>query len=128
MSWIQTGSTICFKPYTLEEALRGLSEAGFENGEIGAVKGFLEHLDPAAHLAAGLVQMLAVLARHQPGEPVELALEQGLEDEHAASAPGHRQQRATAARGRPRDPRRTRNGVAAVQRASGDPAQPQRST
>jgi sugar phosphate isomerase/epimerase len=46
MSWIQTGSTICFKPYTLEEALRGLAEAGFENVEIGAVKGFLEHLDP----------------------------------------------------------------------------------
>ena len=50
----------------------------------------LDHLDPAAHLAAGLVEMLAVLARHQPGEPVELALEQRLEDEHAASAPGHR--------------------------------------
>ena len=46
MSWIETGSTICFKPYTLEEALHGLSEAGFENVEIGAVKGFLEHLDP----------------------------------------------------------------------------------
>lgn len=46
MTWIQTGSTICFKPYTLEEALRGLAEAGFENVEIGAVKGFLEHLDP----------------------------------------------------------------------------------
>ena len=30
----------------LEEALRGLSAAGFENVEIGAVKGFLEHLDP----------------------------------------------------------------------------------
>jgi sugar phosphate isomerase/epimerase len=46
MTWIQTGSTICFKPYTLAEALRGLAEAGFENVEIGAVKGFLEHLDP----------------------------------------------------------------------------------
>ncbi len=46
MAWIQTGSTICFKPYSLEEALRGLAEAGFENVEIGAVKGFLEHLDP----------------------------------------------------------------------------------
>ncbi len=46
MTWIQTGSSICFKPYTLEEALRGLAEAGFENVEIGAVKGFLEHLDP----------------------------------------------------------------------------------
>ena len=28
MSWIQTGSTICFKPYTLEEALRGLPRRG----------------------------------------------------------------------------------------------------
>ena len=48
MSWIQTGSTICFKPYTLEEALHGLAEAGFDNVEIGAVKGFLQHLDPDA--------------------------------------------------------------------------------
>jgi L-ribulose-5-phosphate 3-epimerase len=46
MTWIQTGSSICFKPYSLEEALRGLAAAGFENVEIGAVKGFLEHLDP----------------------------------------------------------------------------------
>jgi L-ribulose-5-phosphate 3-epimerase len=46
MTWIQTGSTICFKPYTLEQALHGLAEAGFEKVEIGAVKGFLEHLDP----------------------------------------------------------------------------------
>ena len=46
MAWIQTGSTICFKPYSLDEALAGLAEAGFENVEIGAVKGFLEHLDP----------------------------------------------------------------------------------
>jgi sugar phosphate isomerase/epimerase len=44
--FVQTGSSICFKPYSLEEALNGLSEAGFENVEIGAVKGFLEHLDP----------------------------------------------------------------------------------
>ena len=35
-------------PTRLEEALRGLAEAGFENVEIGAVKGFLEHLDPDA--------------------------------------------------------------------------------
>ena len=46
MTWIQTGSTICFKPFSLEEALRGLSQVGFENVEIVAVKGFLEHLDP----------------------------------------------------------------------------------
>ena len=41
MSWIQTGSSIIFLPYTLEEALRGLAEAGFEHVEIGAVKGFI---------------------------------------------------------------------------------------
>ena len=48
MAWIQTGSSIIFLPYTLEQALRGLAAAGFENVEIGAVKGFLEHLDPDA--------------------------------------------------------------------------------
>ena len=46
MSFVQTGSTICFKPYSLDDALRGLAEAGFENVEIGAVKDFLEHVDP----------------------------------------------------------------------------------
>ncbi len=46
MAWIQTGSSIIFLPYSLEEALRGLAAAGFRNVEIGAVKGFLEHLDP----------------------------------------------------------------------------------
>jgi L-ribulose-5-phosphate 3-epimerase len=46
MAWIQTGSSICFKPYSLEKALEGLAAAGFENVEIGAVKDFLEHLDP----------------------------------------------------------------------------------
>jgi sugar phosphate isomerase/epimerase len=46
MAWIQTGSSICFKPYSLDEALSGLAAAGFENVEIGAVKDFLEHLDP----------------------------------------------------------------------------------
>ena len=46
MSWTQTGSSIIFLPYTLEEALRGLARAGFTNVEIGAVKDFLEHLDP----------------------------------------------------------------------------------
>jgi sugar phosphate isomerase/epimerase len=47
-NWVQTGSSIIFLPYTLEEALRGLAEAGFEHVEIGAVKGFLEHVDPDA--------------------------------------------------------------------------------
>ncbi len=58
MTWIKTGSTICFKPYTLEEALYGLAEAGFENVEIGAVKGFLEHLDPDAPDVGGAGELL----------------------------------------------------------------------
>jgi sugar phosphate isomerase/epimerase len=37
MAWIQTGATIIFKPYSLEQALEGVAEAGFENVEIGAV-------------------------------------------------------------------------------------------
>lgn len=45
-NWTQTGSSIIFLPYTLEQALAGLAAAGFANVEIGAVKGFLEHLDP----------------------------------------------------------------------------------
>jgi sugar phosphate isomerase/epimerase len=59
MSWIQTGSSIIFLPYTLEEALRGLAEAGFEHVEIGAVKGFIEHLDPDEPDVEGCRRLLA---------------------------------------------------------------------
>jgi sugar phosphate isomerase/epimerase len=64
MSWIQAGSSICFKPYTLEEALRGLAQAGFENVEIGAVKGFLEHLDPDQLGPAEIDETRNLLDRH----------------------------------------------------------------
>jgi len=64
MTWIQTGSTICFKPYSLEEALRGLAEAGFENVEIGAVKGFLEHLDPDSLGPKEIAETRALLERY----------------------------------------------------------------
>lgn len=40
------GSTIVFAPYTLDQALEGLAEAGYVNCEIGAVKGWFEHIDP----------------------------------------------------------------------------------
>src|SRR4051794_28041878 len=46
MTWISTGGTICFKPYTLEQALDGVAQAGFTNVELGAVKDFHNHLDP----------------------------------------------------------------------------------
>jgi L-ribulose-5-phosphate 3-epimerase len=62
MTWIQTGSTIIFKPYPLEQALDGLAEAGFANVEIGAVKGFLEHLDPDNLTAQTIERTRAALA------------------------------------------------------------------
>ena len=40
------GSTIVFAPYSLDQALEGLAEAGYRNCEIGAVKGWFEHIDP----------------------------------------------------------------------------------
>lgn len=48
MTWIKTGGSVCFKPYTLEQALSGLAEAGFEHVELGAVADFHRHLDPDA--------------------------------------------------------------------------------
>jgi sugar phosphate isomerase/epimerase len=40
------GSTIVFAPYSLDQALEGLAEAGYTACEIGAVKGWFEHIDP----------------------------------------------------------------------------------
>ncbi len=40
------GSTIVFAPYSIEQALEGLAEAGYRACEIGAVKGWFEHIDP----------------------------------------------------------------------------------
>ena len=40
------GSTIVFAPYSLDQALEGLSAAGYTACEVGAVKGWFEHIDP----------------------------------------------------------------------------------
>src|SRR6187397_3270679 len=40
------GSTIVFAPLSLDQALEGLAEAGYTNCEVGAVKGWFEHIDP----------------------------------------------------------------------------------
>jgi L-ribulose-5-phosphate 3-epimerase len=40
------GSTIVFAPHPIDAALEGLAEAGYHNVEIGAVKGWFEHIDP----------------------------------------------------------------------------------
>jgi sugar phosphate isomerase/epimerase len=40
------GSTIVFAPLPIDAALEGLAAAGYRNCEIGAVKGWFEHIDP----------------------------------------------------------------------------------
>jgi sugar phosphate isomerase/epimerase len=40
------GSTIVFAPHSIDQALEGLAEAGYRHCEIGAVKGWFEHIDP----------------------------------------------------------------------------------
>lgn len=40
------GSTIVFAPFPIDQALEGLAEAGYHACEIGAVKGWFEHIDP----------------------------------------------------------------------------------
>ena len=46
MDRVVLGSTIVFAPYTIDQALEGLAEAGYHACEIGAVKGWFEHIDP----------------------------------------------------------------------------------
>jgi L-ribulose-5-phosphate 3-epimerase len=61
---IQTGSSIIFLPYSLEQALGGLAEAGFRNVEIGAVKNFIEHLDPDEIPGPSVAKAQELLDRH----------------------------------------------------------------
>jgi len=46
MDRVVLGSTIVFAPYSIDQALEGLAEAGYHACEIGAVKGWFEHIDP----------------------------------------------------------------------------------
>jgi sugar phosphate isomerase/epimerase len=43
---IRAASTLVFRPFSLAQALRGLAETGFANVELGAIKDFLENLNP----------------------------------------------------------------------------------
>ena len=52
MERVVLGSTIVFAPYTIDQALEGLAEAGYRACEIGAVKGWFEHIDPDTVLDA----------------------------------------------------------------------------
>lgn len=46
MDRVVLGSTIVFAPYSIDQALEGLAAAGYHACEIGAVKGWFEHIDP----------------------------------------------------------------------------------
>jgi L-ribulose-5-phosphate 3-epimerase len=58
---LRAAATICFKPFPLEDALRGLAELGFENVEIGAVKGEIDHVDPDTLDAAAVDRIRGAL-------------------------------------------------------------------
>ena len=60
---------------------------------MGDGAGEFHDLEPAADLALGIVEGLAVLERHQPGEVVEALLHQSLEVEHDALAAQRRRRR-----------------------------------
>ena len=46
MERVVLGSTIVFAPYSIDQALEGLAATGYHACEIGAVKGWFEHIDP----------------------------------------------------------------------------------
>lgn len=56
------GSTIVFAPYDVDRALEGLAAAGYRACEIGAVKGWFEHIDPDAASDADVARVAAKLA------------------------------------------------------------------
>ncbi len=56
------GSTIVFAPYGIDQALEGLAAAGYRACEIGAVKGWFEHIDPDTATDADIARIAAKLA------------------------------------------------------------------
>ncbi len=64
MTWTTTGGSVIFKPYSLEQALSGLAEAGFRNVELGAVSDFHKHLDPDALGPREIAQARAMLEHY----------------------------------------------------------------
>lgn len=66
------GSTIVFAPFDLERALDGLAAAGYRKVEIGAVKGWFEHIDPDTTTDADIARISGMLA-DRGLEPVSLS-------------------------------------------------------
>jgi sugar phosphate isomerase/epimerase len=62
MDRVILGSTIVFAPYSIDQALEGLAEAGYRACEIGAVKGWFEHIDPDTISDAEIARISTKLA------------------------------------------------------------------
>jgi hypothetical protein len=84
---------------------------------VGDAAGKFDHLDAAPHVAAGLVERLAVFPRHEPGEFVEMLLEQVAVAEEDRR-PLRRRHRAP---GGERGPRRLHGGIDVGRGAEGHP-------
>jgi L-ribulose-5-phosphate 3-epimerase len=66
------GSTIIFAPYSIDQALEGLAEAGYRNCEIGAVKGWFEHINPDS-VSDGEIARIGTKLRDLGLNPVSLS-------------------------------------------------------
>jgi L-ribulose-5-phosphate 3-epimerase len=78
------GSTIVFAPFGIDQALEGLAEAGYTRCEIGAVKGWFEHIDPDTVSDAEIDRISRKLA-DLGLEPVSLSGHAQLQTEDGAA-------------------------------------------
>ena len=78
------GSTIVFAPFGIDEALEGLAEAGYTRCEIGAVKGWFEHIDPDTVSDAEIARIGRKLA-DLGLEPVSISGHAQLQTEEGAA-------------------------------------------
>ena len=78
------GSTIVFAPYSIDQALEGLAEAGYRACEIGAVKGWFEHIDPDTVSDAEIARIGRTLA-DLGSTPVSLSGHAQLQTEEGAA-------------------------------------------
>jgi len=62
MDRVVLGSTIVFAPFSIDQAIEGLAGAGYRACEIGAVKGWFEHIDPDTVTDAEIARIGAKLA------------------------------------------------------------------
>lgn len=74
------GSTIVFAPHSIDQALEGLAEAGYRNCEIGAVKGWFEHIDPDT-VSDQEIGRIATKLRELELRPVSLSAHTQLQTE-----------------------------------------------